>query len=154
MVATYQSDIEQIAQSICATMLNMDVVRMDTANPADERALVVAVQIAGAWMGSVMLELTPEFSRAAAAAMLQLPEADVADADRQDVAAELVNMVGGNLKSLLPAPSYLSLPTIISGREFGWEVHDATLIEDVALVSEHGALRVRLYRQTDHASTG
>ena len=41
--------------------------------------------------------------------------ADVTEVDQQDVASELVNMIGGNLKSLLPGPSFLSLPTIVSG---------------------------------------
>lgn len=152
MVATYQSDIEQIVQSICTTMLNLEMVRIETPSPTDERSLVAAVQIAGAWMGSVVLELSPEFARAATAAMLQLPEADVGPSDVQDVAAELANMVGGNLKSLLPAPSFLSLPTIVSGRELGWEVHDALLVDDVSLAAEHGTLRVRLFARPEEAN--
>lgn len=146
MSAGYDDVIEQIVQSVFATMLNLDVVRAEPASSLRESPLA-AVQIAGQWMGSVMLGLSPDVATAAAAAMLQIPADRVTDDDRQDVAAELVNMIGGNLKSLLPAPSFLSLPTIVSGREFGLHVHDAELLDEVALATPRGKLRVRLYVQ-------
>lgn len=143
----YDEVIDQIVQSVFATMLNIDVAR--TVEPASSmhESPTAAVQIAGAWMGSVVLGLSPEVATAAAAAMLQIPADEATDDDRRDVAAELVNMIGGNLKSLLPAPSYLSLPTIVSGREFGLQVHDAEQLDDVEFVSSHGPLRVRLFIQ-------
>jgi len=39
------------------------------------------------------------------------PDEDVADA-----VGELVNMIGGNVKSLMPGPSVLSLPVVAAGR--------------------------------------
>jgi chemotaxis protein CheX len=147
MSTHYDDVIEQIVQSVFSTMLNIDVAR--TYEPAStlHESPIAAVQIAGEWMGSVVLGLSPDVARSAAAAMLQIPETDAGDDDRRDVAAELVNMIGGNLKSLLPAPSYLSLPTIVSGREFGVQVHDAELLDDVVFVSSCGPLRVRLFIQ-------
>jgi chemotaxis protein CheX len=144
---TYESVIEQIAQSIYSTMLDIDLTRIETPAPPCQESLLAVVQISGQWMGSVVLALSPEVARASAAAMLQIADEDVTDADRQDVAAELVNMVGGNLKSLLPGPSFLSLPTVVAGREFGVQVHDAELIDDVVMISESGPLRICLYVQ-------
>ena len=83
--------------------------------------------------------------REATADMLHMDPADVTAADQQDVASELVNMIGGNLKSMLPGPSFLSLPTIVSGHEFGLQVHDAELLDDVVLACSAGLLRMRLY---------
>jgi len=37
-------------------------------------------------------------------------------ADVADAVGELVNMVGGNIKSLMPGPSVLSLPAVAAGR--------------------------------------
>ena len=79
------------------------------------------------------------------AAMLAMDASEVTLTDQHDVASELVNMVGGNLKSTLPGPSYLSLPTVVRGREFGLQVHDAELLDDMVLAAEAGVLRVRLY---------
>ena len=98
-------------------------------------------------MGSVVLGLSPQLARDAAAAMLQLPAESVTIADQQDVAAELANMIGGNLKSLLPGPSFLSLPTIVAGHDIDLHVHHAELLEDVVLMSSTGPIHVRLYAQ-------
>jgi chemotaxis protein CheX len=145
---TYDAEVEQIVQTIFSTMLNVDLWRMP-GEPATERvSLAASIQIAGEWFGSVVLGLSPAAARAAAAAMMHLSDPDVTDADQQDVAAELVNMIGGNLKSLLPGPSYLSLPTVAAGREFGVQVHDAELVDDVWFGSDAGCIRVRLYTKT------
>jgi chemotaxis protein CheX len=145
MVATYDSVIEQIAQSVFSTMLNIDLARVDEPVPADHDWLLATVHIAGEWTGSVMLALPELVAIEAAAAMLQVNVTDVTAADQEDVASELVNMIGGNLKSMLPGPSYLSLPTIVSGSDFGQQVHDAQLLDDVVLACNAGLLRMRLY---------
>jgi chemotaxis protein CheX len=109
--------------------------------------LLASVHIAGEWTGSVLLALSPEMARVSASAMLGLPETEVSSSDEREVASEIANMVGGNLKSLLPGPSFLSLPTIVSGREFGLQVHDAELIDDLLLANHAGSLRVRLFEK-------
>lgn len=147
MTTAIDGMISQIVQTIFATMLNMEMVEAGDAAPSDNDSLLAAVQIAGEWTGSVILSLPPEVARAASAAMLQMPLDEVTDEDRRDIAAELANMVGGNLKSVLPGPSFLSLPTIVSGREFGMHVHDAQLLDDVVLTAEPGSIRVRIYER-------
>jgi chemotaxis protein CheX len=145
MQTSYENVIEEIVQSIFSTMLNIELFRDEAPPPADQELLLTAIQIAGEWMGSVVLALSPELACEAASSMLEIPVATVNQVDLGEVAAELVNMVGGNLKSLLPGPSYLSLPTIIAGSDFGMQVHQAIKIEDVTLRSAAGSLRVRLY---------
>ncbi len=147
MDTTYASMIEQIVATIFSSMLNDDLFRVEEPPPADAESLLATVQIAGQWTGSVVLSLSPEIATRSAVAMLNIAPEEVTADDRQDVAAELANMVGGNLKSVLPGPSFLSLPTIVAGREFGLQVHDAQLIEDLVLRSESGSLRVRLYEK-------
>jgi chemotaxis protein CheX len=144
MISTYGEQIEQIVQSIFLTMLNMDVAHVED-GASHEHKLVVAVHIAGEWVGAVVLSLSAQTARAAAAAMLEVSDDDVTDADEQEVGAELVNMIGGNLKSLLPGPSFLSMPTVVAGRAFGLRVHEAELIEDVSLVCDAGLFRVQVY---------
>lgn len=145
MQTSYENVIEEITQSIFLTMLNIELIQDDQPPPPDQEQLLTAIQIAGEWMGSVVLALSPAIAREAASSMLEIPISAVNQTDLSDVAAELVNMVGGNLKSLLPGPSYLSLPTIIAGSDFGMQVHQAIKLEDVSLRSAQGSLRVRLY---------
>ena len=145
MVTTYDNFIEQIAQSVYATMLNIDLNRVDSPMPSDHDLLLASVHLAGQWTGSVVLGVSREFAIESAAAMLHVAGAEITTVDQEDVAAEIVNMIGGNLKSMLPGPSFLSLPTIVVGRDFGLQIHNATLIDDVVLRSGSGYLQVRLY---------
>jgi chemotaxis protein CheX len=152
MIATLDAEIAQIVQSIFSSMLNIEAVRVeDNASPSED-SMLATIQITGKWVGSVMVSMPASTSRAAASAMLMMPAAEVSAADEQDVAAELVNMIGGNIKGLLPGPSSLSLPTVIVGKEVEVRMHEADLIDDVLLGSEAGFLRVRLYARTEAKS--
>lgn len=145
MVTTYDSQIEQIVQSIFTSMLGMEAYR-SADNPADcQETVLGTIQITGPKSVGVALGLTAEVARATAANMLQMNADEVTSDDIRDVAAELTNMIGGNLKSLLPGPLYLSLPTVVAGRELGLEIPGAELVEDVGLVCDAGAFRVRLF---------
>jgi chemotaxis protein CheX len=146
METTYDSQIEQIVQSIFSSMLRIEVVRAEaTAYGQDE--LLGTIQIAGVKAMSVALTVPKSVAQAAAVAMLQIPAPELSETDEKDVVAELVNMIGGNLKSLLPGPLYLSLPTVVAGCELGLQVPGAELVDDVWLQCESGPLRVRLYSQ-------
>ena len=145
---THDAEVEQIVQYVFSTMLGIDVVRMPDSAPPDRDTLATSVQITGEWVACVVLSLSRPVARAATAAMLTMPAAEVTDADQQEVAAELVNMIGGNLKSLLPGPSSLSLPFVTAGREFGIRVHDAQLIDDLWFGSDGGFMRVRVFEKT------
>jgi chemotaxis protein CheX len=147
MSTTYDNYIEQVVQSIFSTMLGMEVARDDAAEPTFDEKLLATIQIAGAKSLSVVLSVSPGVARASVAAMLQVPLDGVSDVDERDVVAELANMIGGNLKSLLPPPLYLSLPTVVEGKDLGVQVPGAELVEDVLLQCESGPLRVRLYSQ-------
>lgn len=148
-MTTYEAEVEQVVQSICSTMLNIEMVRVEEGVPPNQDSLVASIQITGEWVGSVVLGLCPAAARAAAAAMLKMSDEEVTTADQEDVAAELVNMIGGNMKSLLPGPSCLSLPTVAAGREFGVRVLDAEMVDDVWFGSDVGFMRTRLYVKID-----
>jgi chemotaxis protein CheX len=48
----------------------------------------------------------------AAAAMFGLSAVELTDAEVTDAVGELTNIIGGNIKSLLPGPSRLSMPVV------------------------------------------
>lgn len=84
------------------------------ARPGPGDALAVgAVRISGAWDGWVTLEVPVAMARRVAAAMLGLAGGEPpAAADVSDAVGELANIIGGNVKSLLPAPCTLGLPVV------------------------------------------
>lgn len=81
------------------------------AEPLGEHEVVQAsVDIHGEWTGTVTLEMAPVTAETAACTMLHLDA--VEDGDVADALGELVNMIGGNIKSLLPSGSTLGLPMV------------------------------------------
>lgn len=74
---------------------------------------VASVAVSGEWNGHVILELDEDAARRAARAMVGVEE--VSAADVTDAVGELVNMIGGNLKGLVPTPSRLGLPLVVRG---------------------------------------
>ena len=81
--------------------------------PGDEDLVHATVAISGAWTGQVALALTEAAAARAARRLLAVPEDEEVDGpDVDDAVGELANMVGGNVKGLVPAPSTLGLPEI------------------------------------------
>ena len=91
----------------------------DVATP-DERASG-CVTIRGGWNGAVILELSPRLARVAASGLFGTPEDALEAEEIGDAVGELVNVVGGNVKGMLPGPSELSLPSVTVGT--GFSVH-------------------------------
>src|SRR4029078_12678221 len=122
MDTTYDSQIEEIVQSIFTSMLGMAITRSAADASECEETVLGTIHITGPQSVSVVLGVSDPVAKAAAGAMLQMPSDQATDDDKKDVVAELANMVGGNLKSLLPGPLYLSLPTVVAGRDLGLQV--------------------------------
>jgi len=107
--------IVEVVHSVAASVLGVEIAEASDPGPPSDRRLAGCVQINGAWSGSVILWCDEDFARACA---VMLFEGEICgDAETRDALGELTNMVAGNLKTLLPAPSHLSLPSVGSGPE-------------------------------------
>jgi chemotaxis protein CheX len=71
--------------------------------------------VTGAWIGSIEVEASRVLATEAAARMLGIDPDAVSFADVKDALGELTNIIGGNIKSMLPGPSHLSLPAVWEG---------------------------------------
>ncbi len=147
MPATYLSNeqVTEVAESVCSTMLNLPV-RPCVQPAADWGSFQVAgtVHITGQWNGTVLLLCSEPFGRRAASAMLDVPEDSATLADIHDAVAELTNIVGGGIKSLLPGPSALSMPTVTQGSDFHLHVHWTQPVGHADLVNDEEPLQVRV----------
>jgi chemotaxis protein CheX len=134
-------DIVTIAKSVLALMLDMNA---DLSLPHRTETLsdivTGCVQISGEWQGAVLLQTSAAFATQAAARMLSIPTEEVTESDLLDALAELTNMIGGNLKSLVPGPSFLSLPCVTSGHDF--HLPGAMTVSDVSLSCLGEPLRI------------
>jgi chemotaxis protein CheX len=78
------------------------------------------VDIVGPWNGSVVLTCAPATAEALTENVLMTrPPAVVDEEDVADAIGELANVLGGNIKSVLPGPSALGLPQIGSAPPTG-----------------------------------
>ena len=71
------------------------------------------VSITGSWHGHLVYASSQNAARKAAAAFLAMEPDEVGQEDISDVLGELANIVGGNVKAMLPAGCFLSLPTVV-----------------------------------------
>lgn len=150
MTTTYEPLIAEIVQTVFSTMAQLELTQVDVAAWSDNDTLLTSIHIAGDWTGSVVVSLSSGVAQQVSAAMLGISVEEVSESDRREVASELTNIIGGNLKSLLPGTSFLSLPTTISGHDFEVHVRNAMQIDDVVMNCEAGLLRLRLYTRDDH----
>jgi chemotaxis protein CheX len=77
--------------------------------------VVAVAEISGEWNGVVCLSCSPRAARHAAAAMFEMADEELTADEITDAVGELVNVVGGNIKSLVPGPTVLSLPQVSEG---------------------------------------
>jgi chemotaxis protein CheX len=108
------NDIVVIAQDIWASFLDLPLepVPADTVDISAMPMVGGVVTVHEAWSGAVQLECSADFAALAAKRMFAAA-GGVTQLELDDALGELTNMIGGNIKSLLPAPSHLSLPSVV-----------------------------------------
>ena len=142
-------DIFNIAHSVLDTMLHVEAAPRESSSTAVDEDVTGCIQISGAWRGAVILQSSEDFARQAASQMLSISREDVTRADMQDVMAEITNMIGGNIKSQVPGPSYLALPSVTTGGNFSFHLANSKAVKDVALEVEQQPLRILLREAND-----
>jgi chemotaxis protein CheX len=108
----------QIMASVWETTLELPLLARDSGpaedlNPCREPVVSGSIRIMGVWQGSLTLTAPRTFAAKCTAIMLKRPAEGVSEPEIRDAWGELVNMVGGHLKALVPAPSHLGLPVVI-----------------------------------------
>lgn len=81
-------------------------------DPADLPLIHGTIGISGAWEGKVSMACPQAFAAKCAAIMHDRRVDELSDGEIADAWGELVNMVGGHLKALVPPVSRLGLPSV------------------------------------------
>ncbi len=116
--------IRSAAVNVFSTMLGIDIgageARGGAVAGGPHCGVVALLGLAGEWAGSGSLSCEPEFA-CRMASRLWMAEYDAVDEDVLDAAAEVANMIIGNVKTALEeklGPMGLSTPTVVYGRHF------------------------------------
>ncbi|HMK98335.1 MAG TPA: chemotaxis protein CheX [Acidimicrobiales bacterium] len=107
--------VTEITQEIWAALLASDGSSPLLPGDLYSGEVIAEVHISGEWNGTVRLSCSQVAARHATAAMFSMGDDEVTPADVADAIGELVNVVGGNIKGLVEAPSALSLPAVREG---------------------------------------
>lgn len=143
-----ENQVLNITQDIWNETLALHVdAATDVAMPDVDNRLTGVIHIAGQWTGSVILEISKTFARRTASIIFACPENAPTAADMQDAVAEITNMLGGQIKSLLPGPSFLSLPSITHGQDYDIAMPHTHILTRTEMMCEHEPVRVVLLEE-------
>jgi CheY-specific phosphatase CheX len=118
--------------------------------PRKEPALAGCVQITGAWEGAVALHGSATLARQAASIMFGMNPEEATSEEVQDALAELTNITGGNVKTLLPEPCLLSLPAVVEGNDYTFRVPGSVPASCLAFECEGQPFLVTLLHREQH----
>ncbi len=109
-----EKEICEYTESIWKSILSLDVkpAQNGSGDSNNNYAVAGCIQITGAWNGSVTMHYPMPLAKQVASIMFDLHGEPVENEQIQDALGEMTNMTGGNIKSLLPEPCFLSLPAV------------------------------------------
>jgi chemotaxis protein CheX len=137
--------VTEITSSVWRAFLSESDDIIPVAVDASDASLTGTVSISGQWDGLVALTCSSVAATRVAALMFDAELEKISQADVLDAVGELVNIVGGNLKGMLPSPTGLSLPSVMDGTEPIDARAGADLLVDVQLSWMDEPVRVSIW---------
>jgi chemotaxis protein CheX len=118
-VVVNENDLAEMVEQVWVSYLDPEGVSPlipthDVNQPTEVHS---SVSITGSWTGHVVYASSKFAARKAAAAFLAMEPDEVSHEDLSDVLGELANIVGGNVKAMLPTGATLSLPQVVLAPE-------------------------------------
>ena len=108
------SDLLEMTEVVWSTVLGLPIQqRLD--DNATRPGITGYVRISGAWEGVLLVFAAGDLGRRMAASMFAMDAASVTESEIVDAIREVANILGGNIKGLVPQPTLLSLPSTMDG---------------------------------------
>lgn len=143
-------DLRSVIDAVLTATFGL--VATESPDGASSSMISSLVGIAGEWNGAVIVGCSPPLAARLASLMFGVPEAEVTREHLEDTMGEMANMVGGNVKSLIPPPNSLSLPTVVEGRDYRVRVPGATVAHDIVLRVDGEPIRVTVLERASRNS--
>ena len=145
----FTQEVAEIVSSVWQSLdLEIQLIREPEPLSRSHWELTGCIQITGAWRGALTATCGQVLGRNIAAAMLGMATEEVSDADINDALGEIVNMLGGNVKALLPPPCQLSLPSVTSGSQYHLNVPKTQVIDTLHFESGGHALVLQVLEES------
>lgn len=108
----------QTVKDVFDTMLGVKVIHGNTSMSEKHLPIQGAIYFAGGWKGAILIELERSLAFAITANLMGVPEPPELNSDVRDSIGETINMVAGNIKTILPQGTVMSMPSVIEGDDF------------------------------------
>jgi chemotaxis protein CheX len=102
-----EEQLSEVTENVWSGFLNIPLHRAGESQPA-ACEVAASISIEGAWNGSLTVCCSRTLANRVAASMFG--SADLGEELCSDALGEIANIIGGNIKATLPAPSRLGLP--------------------------------------------
>lgn len=107
-----EEELTQYIEMVWSSILGLEVRQSKEAYVVIPSNVESCVQISGAWLGLVTINCPEPLAHKIAEIMFQVAPGTAGQEELQDAMGEIINMVGGNIKALMPPPCHLSLPIV------------------------------------------
>ena len=146
MLNTTEGEFQTAIESVWSTMLGVNVepgkaLVIDRVEPD---YMTGCIQITGAWRGAVTLDCSVGLARRIAAIMFGVEVYETMPDQVSDALGEFTNIISGNIKSFLPEPSYLSLPSVAEGTDCYFRVVGSRLVAKLCFSHEGQPFQVTI----------
>ncbi|MDX1984826.1 MAG: chemotaxis protein CheX [Bryobacteraceae bacterium] len=148
-VEAYQSEVTEIVSNVFATMLGSPPIAVDQEWTPEPGRITAVVYFAGEWKGAVLIECGEDLARHWTACLMSIEEPKEYGDDVEDAMGEIANMVGGNLKSVLPSGVGLSMPSVVRGRNYSIKICGGNLTSRQSFRTADGPFWVTLVEVVD-----
>jgi chemotaxis protein CheX len=143
-VDAYQAELGRIVEDVYRTMLGIETSLTPAGETAGPGSLTAAVQFVGEWKGAVLLQCTPQQACQLASRLMPGPHPTRVDENVRDALGEITNMLGGNLKPILPPGVALSMPSVVEGNDYALHICGGNTAKTWTFSSDLGVFWVTL----------
>ena len=150
-VVVNEDDLAEMVEQVWVSYLDPEGVSPLVPTGDDGQASEVhsSVSISGSWTGHVVYASSTEAARKAAAAFLAMDSSEVSQEDLSDVLGELANIVGGNVKAMLPPGCFLSLPQVVLAPESTTKYPNAERVSGLYGVWDGEPVSISMWQSRD-----
>ena len=145
----YEAELIEITEKVWESLLDLPLALRVPGTPGvpprnDVRTFTGCIQVSGPWEGAVTVHCSEALAGVITGAMFGSEPADCTPEEVRDALGELANMIGGNVKALLPEGCRISLPTVADGIAYHLSVPGTRPVVAVTWLCDAEPLMVRM----------
>lgn len=145
----FRTDIYGLSESVFLSMLKLEVHPADVELLVDSEMITGAVYFAGSWKGAVLLQCNRTQACDFTARLMGIRTPEKFDDDVRDAVGEVANIIGGNMKPILPHGIALSMPSVVEGYPSVLRVCSSSPIIRLAFASTIGVFWITIIGLVD-----